>query len=116
MKRIALLILMTTLPLAQSMLAAGPAKWVRRLTAVGACAASMADLATTRSALAQGRGREGNPLMQSQARLAGFKVGLCGGSLILQEFTKHDKAATAVNVGQIGLFGWTAHHNSRVGR
>lgn len=78
--------------------------WLRRLTAVGACAASFWDVQTTRSAVAVGA-LEGNGLLADHkgrlltGRMIAFKAGVCAGALVGEELhvfgRRHDTFANA---------------------
>lgn len=111
-----------SIPTAQN--AQASPKWLRRVTGAAACAASMVDLGTTKYAISSG-GRERNPLLSDPGgsprygRMIGFKVGVCAGNLVIQEFLptkgKLQGVATGINLGMTGAFAGAAIHNKGVG-
>lgn len=101
------------------------AKWIRRVTLVAACGASLAfDTLSTRRAVANGA-VESNGLLAgsnggvSWGRVIGLKAGFCGVSTILQEThvfgqwdsPKADWTWTAANSGTAAIYTWAGFHN-----
>jgi hypothetical protein len=99
--------------------------WVRRVTFLAACAASLGfDALTTRSAVASGA-VEGNPMLAGPqgspnwGRVIGFKLGFAGVSAVLQEThtfglwksPNADWTWTAVNAGTASVYTWAGFHN-----
>jgi hypothetical protein len=104
-----------------STLSAEP-RWIRRLTAAAACAASAADYITTQHALAAGA-IETNPLLASRPGMTlPLKAAICGLGAIAQETRTFgllprrasDRFWMMVNVGETAGFGMTARHNAEV--
>jgi hypothetical protein len=96
--------------------------WLRRATLAAACAASFWDVQTTRTAIARGA-REGNGFFADTAgyprwgRMIGFKVGVCGGSILAEELLfrrSRDVPWTGLNTGLAAFYSTTAVHNIRV--
>jgi hypothetical protein len=116
-KTLTLAILMTT-----TAHAADWGKWVRRATVAGACAMSMVDLRTTRSALSRGA-VETNPLLSGGGvgRMVGMKVGVCVGQASVEEWAgrgagRHDRLWIGVNLVQIAGLAVVARRNTQMGR
>ena len=116
MKRVLLFTLLGALCVVQS--PAAP-KWVRRATAVAACAASGADAWTTYQGKRAGM-PETNPLFRAangtpaMGRVISFKVGLCAASIWLQErdHNVHSNLFVVENAAFAAWFAAIAKHNS----
>lgn len=114
----------TILVLVASVSMAQAANWtvIRRIAQVGACAASMADAATTLDRPL----RETNPLLANAngtpnaGLIIGVKVGLCAGSIAIAELRKshsrgdsHSEKISAVSgFVAAGVFAGVAVHNA----
>jgi hypothetical protein len=100
-------------------LAAAP-KWIRRVTAIAACAASAVDAYTTYTAAQRGA-IETNPLLQgnqsrpSMTRIIALKAVICASVVATSEFAprRYSTLVIAVNAGQAAAFGMAAGHNTR---
>jgi len=87
---------------------------MRRVLTAGACAASFADAYSTRRALSAGA-YERNPLVASQGRMIGLKVGVCAATVALGELAPRQSGmVTALAGAQLGVFSWATAHNVRV--
>jgi hypothetical protein len=97
--------------------------WIRRITLVAACAASVGfDTMSTRRAVSAGA-VETNPLLADPngkpqwGRMIGIKAGVCGASAFLQErhsSARSDWAWTAGNAATAAAYTWTGFHNLHV--
>ena len=100
-------------------------KWVRRVTLVAGCAASLGfDTLSTRHAVANGAVESNGVLAGSQGspawgRMIGLKAGLCGASAVFEEthtFRQWDSPAadwtwTGVNAATASAYTWAGFHN-----
>ena len=99
-------------------------QWVRRVTLIGACAASLWDLQTTSAGVDHGlsegnsffAGKDGKPRW---GLMIGTKAGLCAGSAVVQElrFTRsrlQDPAWVGLDSALTGVFVKTSLHNRAV--
>ena len=115
------LVYLCTMPAAQAQ--ERGRSWMRRLTLVASCAASLWDVQTTAAAIGRG-GRETNGFFtdaQGRAqlgRMIGFKVGLCGGMAVAQESklagrrsALKDSLWIGANTGLAARFTMSAIHN-----
>jgi hypothetical protein len=99
--------------------------WIRRVTLIAGCAASLAfDTITTRRAAAAG-GVEGNGILADSegrpqwGRVIGLKSGSCAASSVLQEThmfgawkgPNADPVWTGVNLGITAEYTWAGFHN-----
>lgn len=95
--------------------------WLRRVTLVASCAASLWDIQTTRTAVARGA-REANGLFADSAgnprwgRMIGLKAGLCMGTAVAQETIWKNRGVpwTPLNAGLAGYFSVIALRNRSV--
>ena len=99
-------------------------QWLKRVAVAGACAASMLDYSSTVSAVNRGA-YESNPLLAGPhgpryGGMLGLKLGACATQVVVSELVRHhsgmDRALIGASAAQIGLFGWSAHHNSGIAR
>lgn len=90
---------------------------LRRVLVAGACVANFADALSTSRAIQAG-GYERNPVVRSPARMIGFKVGVCGATVLLGERVSPGQAAAVSGMAgaQIGMFSWATVHNVQVAR
>jgi hypothetical protein len=98
-------------------------RWLRRITAAAACAASYWDAHTTAIAVRNGA-REVNPLFADPlgrprwGRIIGFKAASCAASFAVQEhFTRRRSSNhfwTGINVATTGIFSTVAIRNLKV--
>ncbi len=87
--------------------------WIRRATVSAACVASAFDAATTRHL------SETNPILSRQGnpawgRIISLKIGVCAGSIYMQEKVKADKTFTGVNIGTAAVFTAAGIHNKKL--
>lgn len=101
------------------------AKWIRRMTLVAGCAASLAfDTLSTRRAVSNGAVESNGLLSNSNGgvawnRVIGFKAGFCGVSAVLQEThvfgswnsPKADWTWTGANAATASVYTWAGFHN-----
>lgn len=98
---------------------ANAANWtlIRRVAQVAGCAASMVDARTTlRAGLV-----ETNPLLGSgkpqAGRIISLKLGMCAGQIVASELhrsARKDKIGAVSGIGQAGMYGALALHNSEL--
>lgn len=93
-------------------------KILRRVVTAAACAASMADAISTSRAMGLGA-RERNPLMRSEGRRIGMKIGVCAATVVVGEMARGQSAGVSgMVVGlagfQLGMYSWATVNNVRV--
>lgn len=95
-------------------------RWLRRATAIAACAASGMDAYSSirlNPYARQGLVREANPVFArrngtvSPARIISIKVAQCGASLLAERWLKSDKFAIGSNIAQIAAFSYVTANN-----
>lgn len=103
-----------------SLAPAGDKRWLRRATAIGACAASALDAYSSLRLnpwARQGLVREANPLFArrdgsvSPGRILSLKVAQCGASLMAERWLRNDKLSIGSNVAQIAAFSFVSASN-----
>lgn len=99
---------------------AGELKWLRRATAIGACAASAVDAYSSfrlNPYARQGLVREANPLFSrsdgtvSARRILPVKIAQCGASLLASRWLKNDKIAIGSSMAQISAYSFVSANN-----
>ncbi len=95
-------------------------RWLRRATAIAACAASGMDAYSSlrlNPYARQGLVREANPIFArrngtvSPGRIISIKVAQCGASLLAERWLKNEKFAIGSNLVQIAAYSYVTANN-----
>ncbi len=117
MKRLLALCLLLWMP---QLTSAAEKRWLRRATAIAACAASGMDAYSSirlNPYARQGLVREANPFFArrdgtvSPLRIISIKAAQCGASLVAERWLKNDKVAIGSNFAQIAAYSYVTANN-----